>query len=370
MAVAPTIDLSTADVLAGIDGIDFRVVLSDSDGLIVQTTLRYDLHVRPATFLYGELRDLGLVDRLALRRTGSTSWSDFQPLSLVALALHKNEDVEIRLPTPVTREVVAAVMDTFRRCPLFRDYPERLERLNAEATPGGPVPDFQREFETDDAAFNLIRLNIENFIIGHLAEIEAYVLQNRSGEPATWDDLHGHFKLLLFGEYEKLGIMSLDVPLDNLMQTRDMCYHLHFKQLEKGRKLSYTLMGIEWGRENAQLWRRNQTRRHRYFYERESDYYRDLFLTLVLREQRRLSEFTRQWGGRLDYSLCLRRELPALMQRVAGEMENFTPNFANPAEFRNHIRLLGELVVRDLSRLTAYVQLIREGRIYNTPTLT
>jgi len=63
------------------------------------------------------------------------------------------------------------------------------------------------------------------------------------------------------------------------MQTRDMCYHLHFKQIEKMQKLSYALVGIEWSKENAILWRRNQIERHRYFYEKESVYYRDLFFT-------------------------------------------------------------------------------------------
>jgi hypothetical protein len=365
--VTPTIDGSTQDILEALEGVDFRVVLGEPGAIVLRTTLRYDLHVRPATYLYGRLRDAGFIDQLSLRRSGSGDWVDLQPLSLVAMALRRHEEIDIRVATPVTREMVVLVMDAFRSCPLYRDYSDRLERMTGEPTPAGPSTDFQKEFESCDAAYSLIRLDIENFIIGHLAEIESYILQNSTPALTDWDCIHAHFKSLLFGEFEHFGIMSLDVPLDNLMQTRDMCYHLHFEQIEKGRKLSYTLMGIEWGRENAFLWRRNQTRRHRYFYERESAYYRDLFLVLVLREQGRLSQFVRQHAARLDYSLQLRRELPMMMRRVEVEMENFSPNFANPEEFRNHIHLMGELVIRDLSRLTPYVQLIRDQRIYHTP---
>lgn len=365
--MSPTIDLSTQDILAGLEGLDFRVVSCESSGIVLRTTLRYDLHVRPATYIYGRLRENDLVDRLMVRRSVGGEWGDLQPLSLVAMALRRHEEIDLRIVTPVTREMVISVMDAFRTCPLYRDYSGRLDRMGNEATPAGSSTDFEKEFESTDAAFSLIRLDIENFIIGHLAEIESYMLQNSSPAFTDWDCIHTHFKSLLFGEFEHFGIMSLDVPLDNLMQTRDMCYHLHFEQIEKGRKLSYTLMGIEWGRENALLWRRNQTRRHRYFYERESGYYRDLFLVLVLREESRLFQFVRQHSARLEYSLQLRRELPMMMRRVEVEMENFSPNFANSDDFRNHIRLMGELVVRDLSRLTPYVQLIRDQRIYYTP---
>ena len=55
-------------------------------------------------------------------------------------------------------------------------------------------------------------------------------------------------------------------------------------------------------------------------------------------------------------------------RKVEDEMANFSPNFDNPDEFLSHIRLMGELVIRDLSRLTPYVELIRDGRIYHTLT--
>jgi hypothetical protein len=360
--VAPDSDLSTREVLAGFEDIDFHIVVGDGSGVVLRTRLRFDLHVRPATYIFGRMRDAGLEDQLSLRRPGTDEWHPLQPLGMVAQALHKGEEVELLIAEPITRDALVAVADTFRRCPLYRNYGQEPSEA---PPPKGLLATFDEEFESNDGAFCLIRLTLENFIIGHLAEIESYILQHSSCALSDWDRIHGHFKSLLFGESESFGVMSLDVPLDNLMQTRDMCYHLHFSQVMKGERISYAVMNLEWGQENAMTWRRNHMRRHRYFYEREASYYRDLFLLLVLRESGRLRRFCDIWTDRLDYSLELRRGLRSEMQKVETEMENFSPNFNNPDEFRNHIRLMGELVIRDLSRLTHYVELIRDRRIYH-----
>jgi len=358
-------DGTTCEVLAGIEDINFQVVASDSSFVVLRTTLAFDLHVRPATHLFSRLRESGCIDRLSLRRPSTDQWVDFQPLSLVALALHKDEAIEIRLAQPVTRDALSCVIDAFRSCPLYREYGEPSSAPPADTAL--ETADFEKEFESNDGAYCLIKLSIENFVIGHLAEIESYILNHSSCALTDWDCIHNHFKNLLFGEFEHFGIMSLDVPLDNLLQTRDMCYHLHFKQLEKGSRISYALMNIEWGQENALAWRKNHMRRHRYFYERENNYYRDLFLTLVLRDYERLQRLVSHWRERMDYSLRLRRDLPAQMAKVECEMSSFSPNFDKPPEFLSHIRLMGDLVVRDLSRLTSYLELIRESRIFHIP---
>ena len=46
-------------------------------------------------------------------------------------------------------------------------------------------------------------------------------------------------------------------------------------------------------------------------------------------------------------------------------MESFSPNFENPKEFFNHLRLMGEMVIEDVSRLTPFMELLREERIYH-----
>ena len=56
------------------------------------------------------------------------------------------------------------------------------------------------------------------------------------------------------------------------------------------------------------------------------------------------------------------------MSRVTSEMENFSPNFENPDEFRNHIHLMGEMAIKDISRLTNYLELMLERRICRTET--
>ena len=364
-----TVDCDTYSVLEQLEDINFRITVDEPGAVVLRTALNYDLHVRPATHIFGKLSEAGLVEKLSLKRAYSDVWVDFQPLSLVAMAIHRGEEIDIRVRAPVTKPILTIVIEAFRSCPLYRDYSARPERpATANDVVMADTSEFQREFESENKGFSLIKLNIENFIIGHLAEIEAYVIRHTPRTALSWDCLHESFKRLLFGEFENFGILSLDVPLDNLMQTRDMCYHLHFKQMERRRKIPYSVFGIEWGREFGLSWRRKQTQRHRYFYERESDYYRDLFLVMVLRERGRLDRYVSQWRARLDYSLRLRRNLPHEIGRFEHEMENFSPNFENPEEFRNHIHLMGEMAIKDISRLTPYLELVLEGRICRSET--
>lgn len=361
------VDRDTYGVLEHLEDINFRVTLDEPGAVVLHTTLDYDLHVRPAAYIFGRLRDCGVVEQLALRRPATEHWVDLQPLSLVAMAIHRGEEVEVRVRGPFTKATLRTVIEAFTSCPLYRDYSGRPERpLSAPDVVMADTSEFQREFESENKGFCLIKLNIENFIIGHLTEIEGYIVRHSPAAALNWSGLHDNFKRLLFGEFENFGILSLDIPLDNLMQTRDMCYHLHFKQLERKRKIPYALFGVEWGREFGLSWRRKQTQRHRYFYERESDYYRDLFLVLVLRERGRLERFVSQWHDRLSYSLQLRRNLAKEISLFESEMENFCPNFENPDEFRSHIHLMGEMAIKDISRLSPYLELVLDKRICQT----
>lgn len=376
--VATALDSLTREVLTEIEQVDFKVTLDESGSILLHTSLSYDLHVRPSTYLYTRLRESGVVSQLTLRRVtdgvAEESWVAFEPLSLLALALRRGEDIQIRVGPPNSKEALLAVMDAFRGCPLYRDYstePLAGTEPQADAPPARPEPfddlwQFKREFECEDNRSCLVKLNIENFLIGHLSEIESYILSQSTGPAPDGEALDEHFRRLLGGDFEHFGIMSLDVPYDNLMQIRDMCYHLHFKQLERRQKIPYTLMNIEWSREYGPSWRLKQARRLRYFYEREAAYYRELFLVLVRREQPRLSRFVDQWVRRLDYSLHLRAELHNEANKLEAEMRNFSPNFDNPDEFCRHIRLMGEMVTKNISRLSPYLRFIRDRRIYLT----
>lgn len=366
-------EVASQDLLANVEGIDFRVSVEDPTAVILSTHLRYDLHVRPTTFIYARLRDAGIVSSLRLRRHAADEWTALDPLSLLTLGVRRGDEVQIRFPTTLSPSMMHVVMDAFRDCPLYRSYATEGEH---EPTPSGerlpPATDsealeqFRREFDSSDDRSHLLKLHIENFIIAHLAEIEAFVRQHRSEPPLGWQTLDDTFRQLLYGAFEHFGMSSLDVPYDNLMQIRDMCYHLHFRQMESGSKLPYTSMNVEWSREYGQRWRRTQGLRQRYFYERESAYYRDLFLVLVLRDRERLRNFLERWRERIDYSLALRTGLQQEIAKFAREMRAFSPNFDNPEAFCRHIEAVGELVVNNISRLTAFLQLVREGRIYLT----
>ncbi len=349
--------------LREIEDLGFRVVGVDHGAVVLTSTLTFDLHVRPATFLYGRLCEHLSFDRLRLRRGTRGEWSDFQPLSLVALALSRGELIEIQVKEPFTKDCLLNLARAFRDCPLYREYD-----ADADGDPGGDDDSFRSDFESEDGALSLIKLNIENFVLGHVAEIEAYILKRSLEQLTDHAELRLHFKRLLLDIFANFGMISLDLPLDNLLQTRDMCYHLHFAQIERAEQIPYSVMGLEWGQESGSAWRRNQTRRHCYYYEQESDFYCDLFLVMVLREESRLRRFVSTWRERLDYSLRLRHDLPAQLKRIEHEMESFSPNFENPKEFFNHLRLMGEMVIEDVSRLTPFMELLREERIYH-PTL-
>ncbi len=363
-AVHPGEATESYRVIEQIEDLDFRLALDDHGAVMLRTTLAYDLHVRPAAFLFARLNESDLLSQLSLRRVGQPEWTDFQPLSLVSQALHRGEEIEIRVLPPVSKAMLLKLMAVFRECPLYRDYTARSERAQAMTELVMADPDeFVGEFESEDKGFSLIKLNIENFIIGHVTEIEGYLMRHIGAHKLTWDGLHEGLRRLLCGEFETFGILSLDVPLDNLMQTRDMCYHLHFQQIERRRKIPYAVFGVEWGREYGLSWRRKQTARHRFFYERESEFYRDLYLVLVLRERGRLERFVAQWRDRLEYSLQLRRNLRREIARFESEMGSFSPNFDVPSDFRSHIHLMGEMAIKDLSRLTSYFELLLAGRI-------
>jgi hypothetical protein len=350
--------------LAEFEEVDFQLLSHDPAAVVLRTTLRYDLHVRPATFLYGELCEQPWFERLCLRRGNSDAWVDFEPLSLVSLALSRGELIDLRLVAPYDLDALQAVMRAFRDCPLYRDYSSEARRPKLDTTPAEEAQ-FAREFASDDSAFAMIKLNLENFIVGHVTEIEGHLLRRDPEGVPSGDVLKNKLRDLLFEVFEHFGFVSLDLPLDNLMQTRDMCYHLHFEQLQKNQKIPYGLMGIEWGQENGLAWRRTQACRHCYYFEREHTFYCDLFLLLVLRGRERLRLFVSRWHERLDQSLHLRHRLGDQLHRIEREMDNFSPNFDEPDEFRRHIRLLCELVHNDLSRLTGYVELVRAERIFH-----
>ncbi|MCK5690165.1 hypothetical protein KAI87_12885, partial [Myxococcota bacterium] len=210
----------------------------------------------------------------------------------------------------------------------------------------------------------------ENFIIGHLAEIEAYILERMGGVLPDCDELDRCFKRLIAEDLGgKMNMVSFDIPFDNLLQTRDVCYHLHNKQKLGNKKLPYALIHIEWAQDYGESWRRNQTLRHRYFYEKESEYYRNLFLLLVRRQKHHLESFVDKWGERLQFSLQNRKNLSKLLLVIENEMDTFSPNFKNPEGFRKHIRMMSRSIIADVSRLTPYLQFVEDQSIYlNTET--
>jgi len=359
---------ATHGVLAEIEQLDYQISVDDPAYIVLRTHLLYDLHVRPTTNIYTALRDIGVVDQLALRRAGVGVWVDFEPLSLLALSLRRGEAIQVRIRAPIAKPALLAIMDAFRSCPLFRDYTDkdRLSTPHGNGLDQNETEQFRREFDSPDDRSCLVKLNIENFLIFHAAEIEAHVLMQHPERPPTHDELDANIGDLLEGGFEQFGIMSLDVPYDNLMQLRDMCYHLHFKQIERHQRIPYTLINIEWSKEFGPNWRRQQGLRQRYFFEREAAYYRNLILLLLRRDPQMLAAFVSTWKERLDESLRLRNALREEMQKFATEMDNFTPNFDNPEEFRNHIRVMGQLVVKNVSRLTLFVQLLRDERLWPT----
>ncbi len=332
--------------------------------------LPYDIHVRPATFLFENLKEKPYFPSLRLRPEGTTDWSDFEIISLLSRGFTRGTPVEIQLSSPAPKEAVLEVLDAFQRCPLFRSYPEATPPPQPGPLPGAgsdlderTMADFRQDYEDLNRKYSLLKLNLENFILANNLLIEAWMDQRGDCALDPARRAVQDVRQILVSEVERQGLILTGTSFDNLLQMRDMCYAHYFENVKLHMALPHREVEIRWAGSVGQAWRQRQRLRLRYFFDREQDFYGDLFLLTLLHERPRLEAFLARWTDRLDYSLRLRGELEAELGRFQDELRNFRPNFDDPDRFGESVSDTCRAVVREVTRFTPFLQMIRQRRL-------
>ena len=354
----------------GINQINFQISNPSPGILNLSTALRFDMHLRPITYIFSKLKDHDFFPNLFLTRENENGWVSFEPLSLLSMALKQDERIMIQIRGNPTRQAVVSVIEVFNGCPNYRDPLSRKEEgASRPDILKNEVEDFRREYEASDDQYCFIKLTIENFIMAHIVEIEAFIVSQYSQNTVIdWEDIDHNFKRLLFGEIMQFGLTSLDIPYDNYLQFKDMCFYWHHKELEQNTKIQRTAIEAEWAKNHASAWREKHNRRNRYFYERESIYYRDLFLLLVMHQEDRLNKFLLFWRSRLDYSLRKRENIQHELNKMKTAIEALAIDIEDPDSFRKHFYSLSAQVEKDIARFNSYLRLILDRKIYFTRT--
>jgi hypothetical protein len=362
---------------------DFNILYFDRYA-VAKTEAHYQIHNRPAVYLIKNFTQKPYVKNLKIKSQGIEWYSMDTPLTLLTLGIDSHDPLMLRLdydsPGPeVTQQIKDAidVVAEYENTDEFHHIKEekkvnRDEKINSFSLRYSlnDLKDLETKFthlkdnfESQRQEYALVKLLLENFVLSNVLRIEELVRSNSDPQKEIdWDNIDLVFRSILFEK--NLGIFSLDNAYDNLLQIREMCYDQHFKQLAVNTRLSYKECEMEWGRLYTAEWRKMQDIRIVYFYDRESIYYRDLFLTALIREPMRLQNFLTLWGSRLNYSLYLRQHLDYEMEKLKVELCNFVANFDDKDEFVGKIEHNLEIIKNNLSEFNKFLQMIVEKKLY------
>jgi hypothetical protein len=282
---------------------------------VAKTEAPYQIHNRPAVYLIKNLTVKPFVKRLKIKGQGLEWYPVDTPLTLLTLGVDMHDPLMVRLEydtigpeVTVQLKEVIDVIENYISTDEYHHIKEekqinKEERLSTFTLKYclSDLQDIEKKFnhlkenyESQRQEYAIIKLLLENFVLSNVLRIEELVKSNSDiKKDIDWDNIDLVFRSILFEK--NLGIFSLDTGYDNMLQIREMCYDQHFKQLAVNARLSYKECELEWGRLYTEEWRRMQDIRIVYFYDRESIYYRDLFLTLLIREPMRLNNFITLW---------------------------------------------------------------------------
>jgi hypothetical protein len=348
---------------------------------VAKTFAKYPIHNRPSVYIVKSLMGKPYAKDLKIRSKGEEWYRIEAPLTLLTLAVNVQDPIFIQLEymenDPLAKQHLKEIID------IFEDYTETDEykKISEEKRGNGSnhtgekrrlavdlkdmeavYPQLREEYESARQEYAFVKLHIENFILKNVLRIEELVRSNIQKKEIDWNSIDVVFRSILFGE--KLGIFSLDNAYDNLLQIREMCYDQHFRQVTMNQCFSYKECEIQWGNQHNEEWRKKQDIRTLYFYERENVYYRDLFLTVLIREPARLNRFLSQWGSRIDYSIRFRDSLDSEFAKLKVELFCFTNNFDDKGDFAEKIENNCKAIKENISGYNQYIKLIQAQKIY------
>jgi hypothetical protein len=346
---------------------------------IARAEAPYELHVRPSTYLIKNLGCKPYSSRLSVR-SSTTGWGPLQmPTDLLILNVRPGTPLLFRLEySQLDQEagrLFREVIDIFYSYMHTKDYHDKLKEQAALAAAiveekaiehGLKPPDdqrFQDDFNSVRQVYGLIKLLLENFILSHVLLIEEFVkFKSIDKRKIDWDSMNLGFREILLEK--RLGLFSLGLAYDNLLQIRESCFTQHLLQLEKGVALNQHECELDWARDHAQEWRMTHDRRILFFYNQESVYYRDLFLTVLIREPKRLDSFLYVWGPRLDHSLQARAQIDKILDTFRVEMAPFSANFTDQGAFIQKIDQCLQAIKNTVVTYGEYLKLMKEKKIY------
>jgi hypothetical protein len=263
---------------------------------------------------------------------------------------------------------IREVIDIILRFKETKDYADKQaelkkerEQAGREAGPGDAAQ-FERDYTTARQEYFIVKLLLENFFLERLVPIEKNIkAKSRDQRGDKWDIIDWEICEIL--QNQGLGFYSLCATYDNLLQLREMLFTKH--EIEKANRVALDWKDYErdWTRRQGQAWRETHNRRIVYFYERESIYYRDLFLAVTIRSKKRMDRFLVQWGQRLSDSLYKRRHIDKELGKFRTEMQTFNSNFPDQEMFTQRIDYYLYKIKAKISEYDYYLEMIWEREI-------
>lgn len=359
----------------------FSIIYTQTSAL-AKGEMTYQIHNRPSVYLCKQLLGKPYISRLKVKGRGSQWYAFDSPLTLMALGIDERTPLYLQLAFPVPGELPIASLhelidvinnytETEEYRNIRREKAQSLQRKEhaLEAYYMDSIGDLEKKYgflkdnyESVNQEYMLIKLMLENFILNNVLRIEELIRSNTSIPEIDWDEIDIVFRMTLFNK--DLGIFSLENAFDNLLQMREICAEYH-RQRQAGKETGpYQAFCLEWGRRYMEAWRSAQDVRILYFYDRESVYYRDLFLTVLIREPDRLMRFLTQWGSRLEYSLFMRQHLDEVLSTWKRDILPFADYVQDKGDFLEMIDSNLKTVRSHISMHNDFLQLIKEKRIY------
>jgi len=374
------------------------VIIAPGEDVILKMKMDYNIHLRPVGYL---LNKAGLIRKPYIKRLSIKMADDEDDIwramdtfsSFITLPAKKGDEILIKYSTKhnsknkgcsdimIAKELkeVVNIFESFLHSAEYKQIRDENKLKIDDDEDETRFESFERSidqltleslrdnFDSPKQEYSLIKLNIENLIFSQLIRIENSIITDHHSKTVDWEAIDDDFKKILIPEKNSnIALHTLNTAYDNLLQTRDMCYALHHRQVTEGKKLNYRKFYSNWIEDNAKKWRDSQNIRNEYFYERESEYYRDLFLVLLLRERPRLEAFhsNPERINRLDHSIELRKDISSHLINIKGELSEFKSNFENEDEFIKSIDIECKEIKRKISMYDGCVNAVKDKNLY------
>jgi hypothetical protein len=332
---------------------------------IARTDAPYIIHVRPSTYILKALKEKPYFPRLHCRGR-DPEWIALPGGSLLELGINIHDPLMVRIDydrfDPGEEAALAEVIDVIMGYLGTDEYHGILQQRMGggdHLSAGVDAPRFAVEYHSPRQEYRFIKPLLENLIFANVLHIERQIKSRSTARnQIEWDTINRVFRELF--QKKNLGNFSLCAAYDNLLQIREMCRVRQPGAAASSRQEHE----LEWGPQHAQEWRTRHDARVVYFYDQESVYYRDLFLTILIREPERLERFLYTWGSRLDFSLKLRGEIDTELVKFKNELDCFSGTVSDRGAFLENITVNLQGIKDAVAEYNDYLLMLRDKQLF------